>query len=218
MAGLTVDSLSKLEPIDQVCFVPADQVHKVRTYLQVDEDAGKIVIDLTDALMPNYNRQESLCRQLHTLASSLYGVPAYDQALFSFLRKPGTDDTAILMRTSKNSGDLYLEATTTREPLEQFLENHTPIDRNCYLVHPEHVQTYVIDQDETVLDVTEPVTAAWHRDPSRSICFHLHEWFTMMHKDAVPNYEAMSSHYKFYTDNELGTMVVVLDGRHSKEN
>jgi hypothetical protein len=64
------------------------------------------------------------------------------------------------------------------------------------------------------LDVTEPVTAAWHKDPKRSICYHLYDWFKIMRKDKAPSYESMSGHYKFYTHKELGTMVVVLDGRH----
>jgi hypothetical protein len=217
MDALTIDALSKLEPIEQVCFISPDQVHKVRTYMQIDEDVGRFVVDLTDLLMPKYDREESLCRQLHAFASAQYPdcVPPYDQELFSFYQQPGSDNVVILMRTSKAGGDLFLEATTTREPLDQFLENHAEIARECYLIHPEYVQTYLVIQEAQpmALDVTEPVTAAWHRNPQRSICYHLYEWFKMMHK--APSYESMSDHYKFYKNKELGTMVVVLDGRNT---
>ena len=218
MDALTIGAFSKLEPIDQVCFIPSDQVHRVRTYMQVDENDSRLVVDLTDQLMPKYDREDSLCRQLHAFASAQYPeiVPPYDQALFSFYQQPGSDNVVILMRTSKIGGDLFLEATTTREPLEQFLENHTEIARECYLIHPEYVQTYLVIQEAEpmALDVTEPVTAAWHKDPKRSICYHLYDWVKIMRKDKAPSYESMSGHYKFYTHKELGTMVVVLDGRH----
>jgi hypothetical protein len=220
MPTLSLDAWSKLQPVDQVCFIPVDQIGKVRTYVKVEDIASQIMIDLTDHLMPSYNSDQSLCRQLHTFATLKYGdlVPAYDQALFSFLREPGSDNTVILMRTStapSHDQNIYRDVITTREPLDRFLENHTEIARECYLIYPKDVQIYLVIQDDIpkALDVTEPVTAAWHRDPSRSICYHLYEWFEMIHKDKVPAYEAMSNRYKFYTHDELGTMVVVLDGR-----
>jgi len=219
MTHFDLDALAQLRPIDRVCFLAGDQIANAHTYMQVDDDTGKIVVDLTDLLVPSLNGNESVCRQLHTFAKSKYEdvVPAYNQALFSFYRQPASDHVVILMRTSPVAAGISTlseDVITAREPLEQFLRNHTETERDCYIVHPKSVQSFVVvnDGQATALDVTEPVTTAWKRDPSRSLCYHLYEWFKMMLNGRAPSYEEMYDAYKFYTNDELGTMVVLLDG------
>ena len=207
-----LEALTRLQPIDRVCFLSVDQIPNVRTYMQVDDEASKIVIDLTDLLMPSLNGDESLCRQLHALSKSKYEdvVPAYNQELFSFYHQPGYGGVVILMRTSPAA----TSTVTNREPLERLLQNYSETERDCYIANPKAVQSFVIvnDGQMTAVNVTESVATAWRKEPSRSLCYHLYERFKMMLEGQPPSYDDMHDAYKFYTNDELGPMVVVLDG------